>query len=148
MFYTWKLSFVLLLRQFLMNITTTNIDKVVSMRFSQRRSEANEYTLTQLSFSTQYQRWNNIGSSTLNRRNSFNVVSTLFCERWNKVDKHKLVHRVSSSFIFTKFQRWNNVGSSTLHRHNSIDVASTLFCQYWNKVEKCTSAHLLFSTKY
>ena len=148
MFYTWKLSFVLLLRQFLMNITTTNIDKVVSMRFSQRRSEANEYTLTQLSFSTQYQRWNNIGSSTLNRRNSFNVVSTLFCERWSKVDKHKLVHRVSSSFIFTKFQRWNNVGSSTLHRHNSIDVASTLFCQYWNKVEKCTSAHLLFSTKY
>ena len=147
MFYTWKLSFVLLLRQFLMNISTTNIDKVVSMRFSQRRSEADEYTLNQLSFSTQYQRWNNIGSSTLNRRNSFNIVSTLFCERWKKVDKHQLVHRVSSSFIFAKFQRWNNVGSSTLHRHNSIDVASTLFCQYWNKVEKCTLAHLLFWTK-
>ena len=33
------------------------------------------------------QRWNNIGSSTLNRRNSIGVVSTLFCQRWNNVNK-------------------------------------------------------------
>ena len=100
--------------------------------------------LTQLSFSTKYQHWNNIGSSTLNRQNSFNVASLLFCQRWNNVDKH-----TSAQLSFsTKFQRWNNIGSSTLNRRNSINVVSTLFCQRWNNVDKCTSAQLSFSTKY
>ena len=73
--------------------------------FSQCRSNADEHTLTQISFSTNYWRWNNIGSSTLNRRNSVNVVSTLFCQRWNNVDKH-----TSAQLSFsTKYQRSNNV---------------------------------------
>ena len=67
-----KLNFLLLLRQFVVNIITRNIDQVVSMLFFQRRSNANEHTLTKLWFSTDYQRWNNIGSSTLHR------LSTLF----------------------------------------------------------------------
>ena len=112
--------------------------------FSQCRSNADEHTLTQISFSTNYWRWNNIGSSTLNRRNSVNVVSTLFCQRWNNVDKHMS----AQLSISTKFQRWNNIGSSTLNRRNSINVVSTLFCQRWNNVDKCTSAQLSFSTKY
>ena len=112
------------------------------MLFSQCRSNADEHTLTQISFSTNYWRWNNIGSSTLNRRNSVNVVSTLFCQRWNNVDKH-----TSAQLSFsTKFQRWNNIGSSTLNRRNSINVVSTLFCQRWNNVDKCTLAQLWFST--
>ena len=79
-------------------------------------------------WNNKYESWNNIGSSTLNRHNSFNVVSTLFCQRWNNVDKHTLAQLSFS----TKFQRWKNIGSSTLNRRNSIDVVSTLFCQRWN----------------
>ena len=81
-------NFVLLLSHFLVNISTANVDKVVSMLFSQRWSKADEYTLTQLSLLTKYKSWNNVGLSTLNRLNSFNVVSTFFCQRWNNVDKH------------------------------------------------------------
>ena len=43
-----KLNFLLLLRQFVVNIITRNIDQVVSMLFFQRRSNANEHTLTKL----------------------------------------------------------------------------------------------------
>ena len=95
-------------------------------------------------WNNKYESWNNIGSSTLNRHNSFNVVSTLFCQRWNNVDKH-----TSAQLSFsTKFQCWNNVGSSTLNRRNSINIVSTLFCQRWNNVDKYTSAQLSFSTKF
>ena len=131
MFYTWKLNFVLLLSHFLANIDAANINDILSMLFSQCWSNGNKHMLNQLSFSTRYQRWNNIGSLTLNPRDSFNVVSTLFCQCWKKP---------------TKFQRWNNVGSSTLIRRNSIEVVSTLFCQRWNNVDKCTSVQLSFST--
>ena len=114
------------------------------MLFSQCRSNADEHTLTQISFLTNYECWNNIGSSTVNRRNSVNLVSTLFCQCWNNVDKH-----TSAQLSFsTKFQRWNNIGSSTLNRRNSINVVSTLFCQRWNNVDKCASAQHSFSTKY
>ena len=81
MFYTWKLNLVLLLSHFLANIDTANIDDVLSMLFSQCWSNADEHTLNQLSFSTKYQQWNNIGSSALNRRDSFNVVWTLFFQK-------------------------------------------------------------------
>ena len=83
--------------------------------------------------------------TTLGHRHWIEVIlSTLFCQRWNNVDKHTL----AQLSISTKFQCWNNIGSSTLNQRNSIDVASTLFCQRWNNVDKCTSAQLSFSTKY
>ena len=141
MFYTWKISFVLFLSHFLVNISTA-IDKVVSMLFSQRRSNANEHMLTQLSFSNKYQRWNNIGSSTLNRHNLLSVISTLFCQRWNNVDK---CTSAQLSFL-TRFQHWNNISSSRLKRRNSIDVVSTL--KHWKNVDKYTLAQLSFSTKH
>ena len=50
MFYTLKLNFVLLLSHFLVNISTANIEKVVSMLFSRRRSNTDEYTLAQFSY--------------------------------------------------------------------------------------------------
>ena len=48
MLYTGKRNFVLLLRHFVVSISTTCSDKVVSMLFSQRRNNADEHTLTQL----------------------------------------------------------------------------------------------------
>ena len=66
-----KFNFLLLLRQFVVNISTRNIDQVVSMLFFHCRSNANEHTLTKLWFSTDYQCWSNIGSSTLHRLATF-----------------------------------------------------------------------------
>ena len=48
MLHTGKLKFVLLLSHFVVHISTTNIGKVVSVLFSQRQSNADERTLTQL----------------------------------------------------------------------------------------------------
>ena len=48
MLYTGELNFVLLLLHFVVNISTTCTDKVVSMLFSQRRNNVDEHTLTQL----------------------------------------------------------------------------------------------------
>ena len=92
------------------------------MLFSQRRSKVDKHRSTQLSFSTKFQRWNNIGSSTLNRRNSIDVVSTLFCQSWNNADKC-----TSAQFSFsTKYQRWNNVDccwrSTLFQRRLNVDV--------------------------
>ena len=70
------------------------------MLFSQHRSNADEDMLIQLSFSTKYQLWNNIESSTLNWRNFFNVFSTLLCQRRNNVDE------CGQSALL---QRWFNV---------------------------------------
>ena len=47
MLYSGKLNFVLLLSHFVVNISTANIDKVISMLFSQRRSNADEHTFTE-----------------------------------------------------------------------------------------------------
>ena len=132
-----NLILFLLLSHFLVNISTANTDKVALMLFSQGWGSADEHTLTQLSFSDKYQRWNNIGSSTLNWHRSFIVVSTLLSQRWNNVHKH-----TSAQLSFsTKFQRWNNVGSSSLNGCNSIDALLVLFCQHWNNVDKCALAH-------
>ena len=48
MLYAGKLNFVFLLSHLGVNISTTNVDKAVSMVFSQRRSNADKHTLTQL----------------------------------------------------------------------------------------------------
>ena len=48
MLYTGKLNFLLLLSHFVVNTSITDIEKVVSMLVFQRRSNADEHTLTQL----------------------------------------------------------------------------------------------------
>ena len=48
MLYTGKLNFVFLLSHLGVNISTTNIDKAFSVVFSQRQSNADKHTLTQL----------------------------------------------------------------------------------------------------
>ena len=48
MLHTRKLNFAFLLSHLVVNISTTNIDKAVSMVLSQRRSNADKHTLTQL----------------------------------------------------------------------------------------------------
>ena len=61
-----------------------------------------KHTSAQLSFSTKYQGWNNVDLSTLNRRNSLDIVSTLFCQRWNNINKCK-----SGQLSFSiKYKRW------------------------------------------
>ena len=56
-------------------------------------------------FQRKFHRWNNVVLSTLNRCISIDVVSTLFCQRRNNVDKCP-----SAQLSFsTKYQRQNNV---------------------------------------
>ena len=70
-----------------------------------RWNNVDKHASAQLSFSAKFQCWNDIGSSTLNQRNSINVVSTLFYQCWNNVDKC-----TSAKLSFsTKYQRWSNV---------------------------------------
>ena len=120
-------NFALLLNHFLVKISTANIDKVVKMLFSERWSNANEDTLlTQLSFSTKSRSWNNDGSSTLNRRNSVDVVSTLFYQHWNNFDK------CTSAFHFFNFHFQPNINIETtlmnVDNQRSFNVDSTLMC--------------------
>ena len=55
MSYTGKLKFILLLSYFEVDNFTANIDKDVSMLFSQCRNNADEHTFTQLIFSNERQ---------------------------------------------------------------------------------------------
>ena len=138
MFYAWKLNFVLLLRHFLVSISSTV------------RASVYWQICFNAVFSTSKQlRWTYVDStfifnqiSTLKyRRNSFNAPSTFFCQRWSNVNKHTL----GQLSIPTKFQRWNNVGSATLSRHDSTHVVSTLFCQLWNNIN--VSPTFIFNQK-
>ena len=109
-------NFVLLLNHFLV-ISTANIGKVVSMLFSQRWSNADEQT--QLSFSTKYKSWNSIDLSTLNQRNSFNVVSKSFYQR--RLNFH--------------FQPNFNVETTLFYRRWIDVILSALFQRYFDNVE-------------
>ena len=115
MFYIWKFNFVLFMIHFLVNISTA-IDKVISMLFSRSRSNADEQTLTQLPFSTKYQRWSNIGWSILNRRNSIDVASMLFPNvETTSINVRRLNFyfqpniNVDGHWQSALFQRWLNV---------------------------------------
>ena len=55
MSYTGKLKFILLLSYFEVDNFTANIDKDVSMLFSQCRNNADEHTFTQFIFSNERQ---------------------------------------------------------------------------------------------
>ena len=91
-----------------------------------QRCFVDKHTSARHSFSTKFQRWNNVGSSMLNWRNSLIVVSTLLCQRWNNVDKC-----TSAQLSFpTKYQRWNNVDerwrSKLFQRWFNVDVFAGL----------------------
>ena len=108
LFYVLLISFTNYTTTFYIGSSTLNrcnSFNVVSTLFCQRWNNVDKHTSAQLSFSTKFQRWNNVGSSTLNRRNSINVVSALFCQSWNNVDKC-----TSAQLSFsTKYQHWNNI---------------------------------------
>ena len=65
--------------------------------------------------------------STLNWRNSIDVVSTLFCQRWNNIGKCTLAQLSFS----TKYQRGNNVDerwqSTLFQRWINVDVFAGMF---------------------
>ena len=100
----------MLLSHFLVNLSTTNIDKVVSMpnmRWLNFLFQPNISVETTLG----HQHWIDV------------ILSTLFCQHWNNVDKH-----VSAQLSFsTKFQLWKNVGSLTLNWCNSINLFQRCF---------------------
>ena len=81
------------------------INVILFVLFYQRRNNVDKHMSAQLSFSIKFQRWSNVVLSTLNWRNSIEVVSTLFYQRWNNVDKC-----TSAQLSFSiKYQRRNNV---------------------------------------
>ena len=127
-FFFMKEIYVLCLKTWFNFVTDPLISEYQNNKYSERRNNVDKHMLAQLSFSTKYQRWNNVGSSTLDWSNSFNVVSTLFYQCWNNVDKQTSAQLSVSA----KFQRWNNIGSSTLNQRNSIDAALTLFQRWFN----------------
>ena len=75
-FYVWKHDSALLLSHSLVNINTANIDMVVSILFSQCRSNVDEHTLTQFWFSNKYQRWKNVEERS----------ESILLRRWSTVD--------------------------------------------------------------
>ena len=124
-----NLNFFLLLSHFLANIGTANIGNVLSMLFSQCWSNANEHKFTQLSFLTKYQHWNNIGSSTMNRRNSFNVVQHCFVNVETTSIKIRRLHfyfppnfDVETTLVDW---RWFDVILSTLFQRCLVNVETT-----------------------
>ena len=94
---------------------------------------ADEHTLTQISFLTNFECWNNIRSSTLMFKRCFvNVEAT-------SINIRQLNFRFQPDF---------NVETTLVDRRWIDVMLSTLFCQRRNNVDKCTSAQLSFSTKY
>ena len=131
MIYTYKSSFVLLLSHFLVTISTANIDKVVSMLFSQRQWTYVDSTFLFNQISTLKQYWIDVIYSMLFQRCFVNIQTTSVKICWLKFH----------------FQPNFNVETTLVHQP-WINVVSTLFCQRWNNVDKSTSAQLSFSTKY
>ena len=76
MIYTYKSSFVLLLSQFLVTISTPNIDKVVSMLFAQRQWTYVDSTFLYNQISTLKRHWIDVILSMLLRRCFVNVQTT------------------------------------------------------------------------
>ena len=94
---------------------------------------ADEHTLTQISFLTNFECWNNIRSSTLMFKRCFvNVEAT-------SINIRQLNFRFQPDF---------NVETTLVDRRWIDVMLSTLFWQRRNNVDKWTSAQLSFSTKY
>ena len=93
MIYNWKLNFVLLLSHVLVNLSTTNIDKVASMLFSQHGWTWVDSTFLFNLISTLKQNWvinvettsRNICRLNFHFQSNFNVETTLVHRRWNHV---------------------------------------------------------------
>ena len=84
-----------------------------------------KHTLTQLSFSTKYQRWNNIGSSTLNR------CKTFFQRRFVNFE----TTTINICRLNFHFQPNFNIETTLVHRRWIDVILSTLFQRYFAKVE-------------
>ena len=132
MIYTWKLNFVLLLSHFLVNLSTTNIDKVVSipnMRWLNFLFQPNISVETKLG----HQHWIDV------------ILSTLFCQRWNNADKCTSPQLSLSN----KYQRWcvrcryhkegycyYKTGGVNLLQSRTVATA-----EWENFIEKCSRYH-------
>ena len=130
MIYTWKLNFVLLLSHVLVNLSTTNIDKVVSMLFSQHRWTRVDSTFLFNLISTLKQNWViNVETTSINicRLNfhfqpNFNVETTLVHRRWIDVILSTLLQRCFANVETTSI----NVRRLNFHFQPNINVETTL----------------------
>ena len=117
MLYTGKLNFVLLLSHFAVNIGIKNIDRVVSMLFSQRQSNADEHTLTQ-----------HISDETLlgNRYWIDVILSTLFRSCFLNLETTTINIRRLIFLFSTKYESWKNTdelwGSTLFQRWCNVDM--------------------------
>ena len=115
MSYTWKYNFALLLSHFLVNLSTTNIDKVVSILFCQCQSNADEETLTQPNINVEtilsHQHWIDV------------ILSMLFQRCFVNVETKSINIRQ----IKFHFQPNFNVETTLVHRHWINIILLTLF---------------------
>ena len=117
MIYTCKLNFALLLSHFLVNLSTRNIDKVVSMLFSQHRWACQPNTNVETTLS--HQHWINVTLSTLFQHCFVNVETTLINIR--RLNFH--------------FQPNFNVETTLVHRRWIDVILSTLFQSCFANIE-------------
>ena len=80
-FYKRNICFTVCLKTWFSFVIDPLLSQYQYDKYYQSQNNPGKHALVQLSFSTKYLRLNNIESSTLNRCNSINVVSTLFCQR-------------------------------------------------------------------
>ena len=157
MIYTYKSSFVLLLRHFLVNISTAIIDKVVLMLSSQRRWTYVVSTFLFNQILTLKQHWIDLILSTLFQHCFVNVETTSIMIRRlnlhfqsNFNNETTLVHRRWINVILsTSFQRCFanveitsiNVRQLSLHFQPNINLETTLMNlddQRWFNVDVFT----------
>ena len=151
MFYTWKLNFVLFCFNDVfstlnatpmdilnfhfqpnINVETTLghrhwIDVILSMLFQRCFVNVETMSINIRRLNFHFQPNFNVETTLVHRRwtdvtNSIDVVSTLFCQRWNNVNKCASAQLSCS----TKYQRWNNVDNVDDQRCFNVD--STLVC--------------------
>ena len=115
MIYTCKLNFALLLSHFLVNLSTRNIDKVVSMLFSQHRWTCVDSTFLFNLIPTLKQHWVINIESTQLYQHSINIRQLNFHFQSNFNVKTTLVHR-----------RWIDVILSDLFQRCFVNVETTL----------------------
>ena len=136
MFYSWKLNYGLFLSLFLVNISTdlcSNWQSCFNAVFSTSNQPRWTYfdwtfisTWTYFSLNFDFSQ-----ISMLKQHSVIDIELTLFCQRWNNVDKC-----MSTQLSFsTKYQLWNNVDErwrSTLFQHwFSVDVFAGMVICSW-----------------
>ena len=144
MIYTWKLNFALLLSHFLVNLSTRNIDKVVSMLFSQHRwtcvdstflfnliPTLKQHWVINIESTQLYQHSINIRQLNFHFQSNFNVKTTLVHRRWIDVILSELFQRC---FVYVETKPIN-VRRLNFHFQPNINIEQ----RWWTLTIKVVS---------